>query len=197
MLSFMDAFSGYNQIKMDPKDIAKTVFIRHRAVYAYLVMPFGLVNAGATYQRAMNKIFTNQLGRNMESYVDDMITKSKMMEDHTNDLQECFETLHKYDMKLNPDKCAFAMASGKFLGFLISNKGIEVNPEKLQAIQEMQPPRTRKDMQKLTGSLASLRRFISDWAGRCLPFFDLLKGPGNSKSLQWTPECQIAFEGFK
>ena len=125
MLSFMDAFSGYNQIKLAPEDREKTSFITHRGVYCYKVMPFGLINAGATYQRMMNKVFADQLGRNMEVYVDDMIVKSMHAETHLADLQECFKKLRASDMKLNPSKCTFALGAGKFLGYLISERGIE------------------------------------------------------------------------
>ena len=166
MLSFMDAFSGYNQIKMAPEDCEKTAFITHRGVYCYKVMLFGLINAGATYQRMMNKIFAPQLGRNMEVYVDDMIVKSMLEETHLTDLRECFANLRKHNMKLNPDKCTFALGAGKFLGFLVSQRGIEANPEKIQAVIDMQPPRTIKDVQRLTGRLAALRRFISKLAER-------------------------------
>ncbi|XP_074323982.1 uncharacterized protein LOC141660900 [Apium graveolens] len=105
VLSFMDAFSGYNQVRMNPEDIAKTSFITHRAVYAFVMMPFGLINAGATYQKMMNTIFKSQLGNNMESYVDDMITKLITIPDHIKDLKECFDNLRRYNMKLNSEKC--------------------------------------------------------------------------------------------
>lgn len=150
MLSFMDAFSSYNQNRLAPEDREKTSFITHRGVYCYKVMPFVLINAGATYQRMMNKIFLKQLGRNMEIYVDDMIVKSLLTESHLADLRECFEKLKKHNMKLNPDKCTFALEAGKFLGFLVSHKGIEANPEKIQAILDMRPPRTIRDIQRLT-----------------------------------------------
>ena len=197
MLSFMDAFSGYNQIKMNPKDIPKTAFITHRAVYAYVMLPFRLTSAGSTYQRAMNKIFKSQIGRNLECYVDDMISKSTTIPGHVEDLKECFENLRKNQLKLNPEKCTFGVGAGKFLGFMISNRGIEANPEKIKAIQEMRAPRTQKDVQKLAGSLAALRRFVSRLAERCLPFFDLLKGATNKKEVNWSPECQKAFEEIK
>lgn len=100
-------------------------------------------------------------------------------------------------MKLNPDKCAFALDAGKFLGFLLSHRGIEANPEKIKAIIDMQPPRTLKEIQKLTGRLAALRRFIAKLADRCLPFFDTLKGATKTKAISWTGECQKAFEDLK
>ncbi|XP_074346726.1 uncharacterized protein LOC141685532 [Apium graveolens] len=147
MLNFMDAFSGYNQVRMNPEDIAKIAFITHRAVYAFIMMPFGLINAGATYPKMMNTIFKSQMGRNIESYVDDMISKSLMIPDHIKDLKECFDNLRRYNMKLNPKKCAFRVPSGKFLGFLVSERGIEANSEKINAIIEMKIPRTQKDIQ--------------------------------------------------
>ena len=142
MLSFMNAFSAYNQIKMNPNDIPKIAFITHRAVYAYKMIPFGLINSGATYQRMMNTVFEIQIGRNMESYLGDMIVKSKKVLDHINDLKEFFENLRKNNMKLNPDKSDFGVGAWKFLGFMVSNRGIEANIEKIKAILEMKLPRT-------------------------------------------------------
>ena len=120
LLTFMDAFSGYNQIKMAKEDQEKIAFITSQGLYCYKVMPFGLKNAGATYQRLVNKMFSKQIGRNMEVYVDDMLVKSKEELTHLEDLKETFATLRQYRMKLNPSKCAFGVASGKFLGFMVS-----------------------------------------------------------------------------
>lgn len=138
LLSFMDAYSGYNQIRMDPDDEEATAFYSDNGVLCYRVMPFGLKNAGATYQRLVNTVFEEQLGRNVEAYVDDMIVKSREEEDHIDDLKETFQTLRRYKMKLNPEKCAFGVQSGKFLGFLVTHRGIEANPEKVQAILDME-----------------------------------------------------------
>ena len=120
LLTFMDAFSGYNQIKMNEEDQEKTAYITSQGLYCYKVMPFGLKNAGATYQRLVNKMFNKQIGRNMEVYVDDMLVKSKEELAHLDDLKETFTTLKQYQMKLNPSKCVFGVASGKFLGFMVS-----------------------------------------------------------------------------
>uniref|UniRef100_A0A2N9J111 RNA-directed DNA polymerase n=1 Tax=Fagus sylvatica TaxID=28930 RepID=A0A2N9J111_FAGSY len=117
LLSFMDAFSGYNQIQMAEEDQEKTAFITSRGLFCYKVMPFGLKNAGATYQRLVNKMFHDQIGRNVEVYVDDMLVKSKKDDDHLADLKETFQALRRYSMKLNPAKCVFGVSSGKFLGF--------------------------------------------------------------------------------
>ena len=120
LLTFMDTFSGYNQIKMVEEDQDKTAFITSQGLHYYKVMPFGLKNVKATYQRLVNKMFSNQIGRNMEVYVDDMLIKSKEELTHLDDLRETFATLRQYQMKLNPSKCAFGVASGKFLGFMVS-----------------------------------------------------------------------------
>uniref|UniRef100_A0A2N9FLD8 Uncharacterized protein n=1 Tax=Fagus sylvatica TaxID=28930 RepID=A0A2N9FLD8_FAGSY len=161
LLSFMDAFSGYNQIQMAVEDQEKTAFITSRGLFCYKVMPFGLKNAGATYQRLVNKMFHDQIGRNVEVYVDDMLVKSKKDDDHLADLKETFQALRRYNMKLNPAKCVFGVSSGKFLGFVVSQRGIEANPDKIKAILEMTPPKTVKEVQSLTGKAATLNRFVS------------------------------------
>ena len=120
LLSFMDTFLGYNQIKMDEADQEKTSFITSQGLYCYKVMPFDLKNAGATYQRLVNHMFCPQIGRNVEVYVDDMLVKSLDEERYLDDLQETFNTLRQHQMKLNPNKCAFGVSSGKFLGFMVS-----------------------------------------------------------------------------
>ena len=116
----MDAFSGYNQIRMAEEDQEKTSLITSQGLYCFKVMPFGLKNAGATYQRLVNKMFSKQIDKNMEVYVDDMLVKSKEELTHLDDLKKTFTTLKQYQMKLNPAKCIFGVASGKFLGFMVS-----------------------------------------------------------------------------
>ena len=192
LLSFMDVFSSYNQIKMKEEDQEKTSFITSQGLFCYKVMPFGLKNAKATYRRLMNKMFAHQLGRNVQVYVDDMLVKSVREDDHLNDLQETFDTLRSYNMKLNPSKCVFGVTVGKFLGFMVSQRGIEVNPKKVWVILELEPPRTVKAVQSLNGKVAALNRFISKATDRCLPFFYILK-----KSFEWTDECPKAFEDLK
>ena len=140
-------------------------------------MPFGLKNVGATYQRLITQVFKHQLGRNMEAYVDDMIVKSQQPRNHLNDLGETFDRLRFYGMKLNPAKCTFWASMGKFLGYLISKRGIEANPDKVQAIMDMQPPATVKEVQKLAGRVAALGCFLPRSADRCNEFFKVLKSP--------------------
>ena len=146
LLSFMDAFSGYNQIRMDETDQEKTSFVTSQGLFCYKVMPFGLKNAGATYQRLVNHMFRLQIGWNVEVYVDDMLVKSQDEEIHLDDLHETFDTLRQYNMKLNPSKCAFRVSSGKFLGFMVSHRGIEANSDKIQAILDMKPPQNIKEV---------------------------------------------------
>ncbi|XP_059439799.1 uncharacterized protein LOC132172333 [Corylus avellana] len=192
LLSFMDAFSGYNQICMYEPDQEKTSFVTDRGTYCYEVMPFGLKNAGATYQRLVNWMFQGQIGRNMKVYVDDMLVKSTLATNHIQDLAEAFQALRLYGMKLNPAKCAFGVSSGKFLGFVVSRRGIEANPEKIKAVLDMQAPRSTKQLQQLTGRVAALNRFISRSTDKCLPFFKVLR-----KAFVWDEECEEAFNQLK
>ena len=111
----------------------------------------------------------------MEIYVDDMLIKSKEKGRHLDDLKETFETLRQYKMKLNPTKCAFRVSSGNFLGFMVSQRGIEANLEKVKAILEMSSPKTVKEVMKLTGRIATLNKFVSKAINKCLPFFKTLK----------------------
>ncbi|KAM2039960.1 hypothetical protein ACFX1T_013356 [Malus domestica] len=195
LLSFMDAYSGYNQILMNPLDQEHTAFTTDRGLYCYKVMPFGLKNAGVTYQRLVNSMFTEQIRKSMEVYVDDMIVKNKHADQHIANLSETFTILKRYRMSLNPNKCAFGVGSGKFLGFMISQRGIEANPEKIKAILDMKEPETSKDIQSLTGKVAALTRFISKATDRCAPFFKALKG--SKKYNTWTDECAEAFKNLK
>lgn len=124
-------------------------------------MPFGLKNVGATYQRLLNKMFVQQIGRNVEIYIDNMLVKSKKEDHYLNDLRETFETLRRYKMKLIPSKCVFGVSLGKFLSFKVSQRGIEVNLDKIQAILGISPPKNVKMVQSLNESAAALNRFVS------------------------------------
>ena len=155
-------------------------------------MSFGLKNVGATYQRLVNRMFSKQIGRNMEVYVDYMLVKSREELAHLDDLKETFTTLKQYQMKLNPAKCVFGVASGKFLGFMVSQRGIEANAENVQAIINITSPKTVKEVQKLTGRIAALNRFVSRATDKCLPFFKTLK-----QAFAWTDECKTVFQELK
>nr|KYP43928.1 Retrovirus-related Pol polyprotein from transposon 17.6 [Cajanus cajan] len=158
--NFLDAYSGYNQIRMHPSDEEKTAFITENANFCYRVMPFGLKNAGATYQRLMDKVFQKQIGRNIEIYVDDMVVKSNSIAEHISDLAEIFGALRKHNMRLNPEKCTLGVKGGKFLGFMLSVRGIEANRDKCQAVIDMRSPSNLKELQQafeaLKATLATL-----------------------------------------
>jgi hypothetical protein len=184
LISLLDCYSGYHQILMKKDDEPKTSFITPSGTYCYLRMPEGLKNAGGSFSRMTVKVLHSQIGRNVLTYVDDIIVKSTKQENHVADLQETFANFKQAGLKLNLDKCVFGVKKGKFLGCLISTKGIEANPSKIKAILRMQPPNSKKGAQRLVGRLASLNRFISTSAERNLPFFEILK---SAKVFQWGP----------
>ncbi|CAH9133666.1 unnamed protein product [Cuscuta epithymum] len=194
LMSFLDAFRGYHQISMHEDDAEKTAFMTPEGIFCYIVMAFGLKNSGATYTRMVARVFRAVLGRTMEAYVDDMIVKSKQSTTHADDLRDIFEIMKRYNLWLNPKKCTFGVQGSKFLGYLFSRRGIEVNPEKIQAIINMEPPRNIKEVQRLTGRLAALNRFLSKSAEKSLPFFQIMR---KDTSFKWTTECQRAFEELK
>ncbi|GKV42199.1 hypothetical protein SLEP1_g49636 [Rubroshorea leprosula] len=202
-LSLLDAYSRYDQVPMAPEDEEKTSFYAGDEIYCYVMMPFGLKNAGATYQKMVSIVFRAQIGKNLEVYVDDIVVKSLKAENHLTDLDETFNNLRKNRMRLNPAKCIFGVESGKFLGFMVSRRGIEVNPEKIRAIADMEPPKSVKDIQRLTGRVAALHRFISKSTDKCLPFFKIMRSAaqkdesGKQKKFEWSQECQTTFDELK
>ncbi|XP_061375189.1 uncharacterized protein LOC133317342 [Gastrolobium bilobum] len=158
-------YTDLNKIPMYPGDQEKTAFIAEKANYCYNVMSFGLKNSWATYQRMMN-----------------------------NDLEQTFQKLREYRIRLNSVKCAFGVPAGKILGFMLTHRGIEANPDKCKAMLDMKVPQNKKEVQQLTGRLAALTRFLPKSAQNALPFFKLLKKEVREG---WNPECQAAFEKVK
>ena len=136
-MSFLDAFQGYHQIPLATDDQEKTTFVTPVGNYHYKVIPFGLKNAGSTYQRMMTKMFEPQLGKNVEVYIDDMVVKSKMESEHLADLMNIFEILRRHKLRLNASKCSFGVGSGKFLGYMVTHRGIEVNLDQIRAINNL------------------------------------------------------------
>nr|GEW75995.1 reverse transcriptase domain-containing protein [Tanacetum cinerariifolium] len=155
---FLDAYKGYHQIQLAETDEEKTGFHTGQGVYCYTKMPFGLKNAGATYQRLMDKAFESQMGQNIEVYVDDLVVKSHTEVEMVRYIKETFQTLRKINMKLNLKKCSFELAEGVFLGYVITPKGIKPCPEKTTAVLQLPSPLTIKEVQSLNGKLASLNR---------------------------------------
>ena len=193
-MSFLDAFQGYHQVPLALNDQEKTAFVTPIGNYHYKVMSFGLKNGGSTYQRMMTKMFEPQLGKNVEVYIDDMVVKNKLASEHIGDLTSIFEILREHKLRLNASKCSFGVGSGKFLGYMVTHRGIEVNPDQIKAINNLQPPRNPKEVQKLTGMMVTLNRFISRLADRCKPFFLLLH---KWKEFEWFNECIVAFQQLK
>ena len=136
-ISFLDAFQGYHQIPLALDDQENTAFVTPIGNYHYKVMPFGLKNAGSTYQRMMIKMFEPQLGRNIEAYIDDMVVKSKVVSEHVEDLMNIFGILRKHKLRLNASKCSFGVGSGRFLGYTVTHRGIEVNLDQIKAIHDL------------------------------------------------------------
>ncbi|GJR91515.1 reverse transcriptase domain-containing protein [Tanacetum coccineum] len=169
-------------------------------------MPFGLKNAGATYQRLVDNAFEGQVGRNLEVYVDDLVIKSHTEDELVRDIVETFRALRQINMKLNPKKCTFGATEGMFLGYLIETdrggggggrKGIKPCPDKTKAVIQLPSPRTMKEVQSLNGKLAGLNRFLSKSADKSLPLFKTLKKCAKKGDFRWTTEAEEAFTQLK
>jgi hypothetical protein len=160
MLSLLDMFLGYHQIREQREDEEKTSFITPFRTFCFVRMPEGLKYAGCTFSRMIAIVLHPQLQGKILAYVDDIVVKSIQRKDHISDLVETLANLRAANLKLNPEKCVFGIHKGKVPGFLVSTKGIEANPDKIKALIEMQNPVSVKDVQKLTGRVAALNRFI-------------------------------------
>jgi hypothetical protein len=193
-LSFLDAYSGYHQIRMKESNQLATSFITPFVMYCYITMPFGLRNAGATYPRCMNHVFGEHIGRTVEAYVDDIVVKMRKAPDLLSDLETTFKCLKAKGVKLNPEKCVFGVPRGMLQGFIISEQGIEANPEKIAAITSMGPIKDLKGVQRVMGCLAALSRFILRLGERGLPLYRLLR---KTERFTWTPEVEEALGNLK
>ena len=145
-MNFLDAFQGYHQIPLVLNDQEKTTFVTPVGNYHYTVMSFGLKNVGSTYQQIMIKMFEPQLGWSIEVYIDDIVVKSKVVSEHVRDLTNIFEILREHKLRLNTSKCSFGVGSGNFLGYMVTHRGIEMNPSQIKAINNLQPPRNPKEV---------------------------------------------------
>jgi hypothetical protein len=175
LLRFLDCYSGCHQIPLKIEDQIKTSFITQFSAFCCTTITFGLKSVGTTYQRGIQNYLHTQLRRNAEAYMDDMVVKTQEDEGLISDLEETFDNLRKFKMKLNPEECTFGIPSGKLLGYMVSRCGIDPNPEKVSAITKMKPPDSLHDVQKLTGCMVALSRFISRLGVKGLLFFKLLK----------------------
>jgi hypothetical protein len=146
LLSFLDAYSGYHQISLAIDDEEKTAFITPFGIFYYTKMAIEFKNGGATYKKCVHTVLESQIGRNVEAYIDDIVVKSEKRGDLLDDLKEAFDNLRKFKMMFNPKKYVFSMSLGKLLGYMVSSRGIDANLKKLEAIKNLQPPRTRKEI---------------------------------------------------
>jgi hypothetical protein len=177
VISFLDGNAGYNQIFMAKEDMPKMVFRcpGFISLFEWVVMTFDLKNVGATYERAMNLIFHDLLGIILETYIDDVIVKSDSMDNHLIDLRLAIEKMRRYGLKMNPLKYAFGVSAGKFLGFIIHEHGVEIDPMKIESINKVQPPQSKNDKQKFLGKLNYLRQFIFNLSGKISAFASILR----------------------
>jgi hypothetical protein len=179
---------------MKESDQLATSFITPFGMYCYVAMPFGLRNAGATYQRCMQHVFGDHIGRTVEAYVDDVVVKTGKADDLVNDLRMAFDCLRANGVKLNPEKCVFRVPRGMLLGYIVSQRGIEPNPKKVAALERMGLIRDLKGVQKVLGCLAALSRFISRLGEKGLPLYRLLK---KHERFSWTVVAQEALDKIK
>jgi hypothetical protein len=195
IISFLDGNAGYNQIFMAEEGVFKTTFICpiFIGLFEWVVMAFGLKNVVATYQRAMSLIFHELLGNTVEVYIDDIVVKSAEFSSHIVDLRKSFDKMCWYGLKMNPRKCAFGESTGKFLGFIIHEHGIGIDPDRIKSIRNVGPPTCKPKMQKFLGKVNYLRRFISNLVGKTDAFTPILRLK-NDVEFTWGAEQQEAFD---
>jgi hypothetical protein len=179
---------------MKESDQLATSFITPFGMYCYVTMPFGLRNAGATYQRCTQHVFRDHIGRTVEAYVDDIVVKPRKADDLVSDLGVAFDCIRANGVKLNPEKCVFGVPRGMLFGYIVSQRGIEANPEKVAALERMGPIQDLKGVQRVLGCLANLSRFISRLGKKGLPIYRLLK---KHERFSWTAEAQEALDKRK
>jgi hypothetical protein len=179
---------------MRREDEAKTGFTTPFGIFCFVRMPKGLRNVGPIFNHMMKLILGSQLGRNTSAYVDDIVIMSEKEADHIANLTETFDNMRRNGLKLNPEKCIFGIRKGQLLSCMVSKQGIQANPQKIEALHRMQPPSSRKEVQRLTSRIALLNQFISKAAERSLPFFKVLRA---NSIFQWGAEQKQAFEDLR
>jgi hypothetical protein len=198
VISFLDGNTGYNQIFMAEEDFNKMAFCFPCFVglFECVVMTFGLKNAGATYQRTMNLIFHDWLGVVMEVCIDDMVIKSASFSNHMANLWVSLERMRKYGLRMNSLKCAFGVKGGRFLGFVVHEHGIQVDPKKVESIKKLGEPTCKRDVQKLLGKISYLRRFVTNLVGKVELFLPLVHLK-HEEWFVWGEEQKATFEKIK
>lgn len=174
LICMLDVYQDYHQIPLAFKGQEKVSFNTSNGIFYYTVMLFGFKNAGAIYQRLMDEIFKEQMGRNIEVYVDDILVNSSWVKKLIVDMEKIFASLRRYKLKLNPNKYIFRVKGGNFLGYLITERGIEANLKKVRALQDMRTPQNTREVQRLIGRIIVLSRIIFKSVDRNLFFFKIL-----------------------
>jgi hypothetical protein len=198
ILSFMDGNASYNHIFMAPEDIQKAAFRVPGAMglFEYVVMTFGLKNADTTYQRDMNYIYHDLIGKLVEIYIDDVVVKSTSTGGHSEDLRKVLERTRRFRLKMNPKKCAFGVSAGQFLGFLVHERGIEIGLKSQDVVRTMVPLTTKRELQQLIGKINFVKRFISNLSRWIELFMDLVKIKADEE-FRWGVEQQREFKEIK
>jgi ribonuclease HI/transposase InsO family protein len=194
MMSMLDGFSGYNQVLLKREDQLKTAFTTPWGTFMYLRMPFGLMNAGATFQRAMDYAFRDLIQKIIEIYQDDLTVVSKERKDHLSHLRTVFERCREYGISLNPKKSVFGIDEGKLLGHVASSGGVSIDPERVQSIKDVRPPANKKALQSFLGKINFIRRFVPNFAERIKPLSALLK---KDVAFRWGKDADKSFEDIK
>jgi hypothetical protein len=195
LLSFLDAYSGYITKSTSPLTTKKRQHSSCSLEFSVILgWCSGSKNGGAMYQKCVHTVLESQIGRNVEAYIDDIVVKSEKRGDLLDGLKETFDNLCKSKMMLNPKKCIFGVSSGKLLGYIVSSWGNDAKPKKVEAIENLQPPQTRKEIQKLAGTMAALSRFISKFGERGMPFYRLLH---KADGFQWDDQAAAVFLELK
>jgi len=194
LMSFLDGFSGYNQVLVHPDDQLKTTFRTKWGTYAYQKMPFGLINAEATFQRAMDTAFKGLINRTVVIYLDDITVFSKERSSHLQDLNQIFQRCKRYGISLNPKKSFFSLDQGKLLGFIVSKEGIYIDPDRIKEISEIPFPHNKKSMQSFLGQINFVKRFVPDFSQIILPLQAMIK---KNSVFKWGSAEKEAFELIK
>ena len=194
VFSTIDLKSGFHQILVHPADRERTAFICHRGLYEFVRMPFGLANGPSHFQRAMDLVFRDMLGKLVLVYIDDIVIFSKNMQEHVQHLELVFKKLAEYGLQIKPEKCKFALTEINLLGYVLNSQGLRANPEKTSAIYNMPPPRTVKQVRSFLGMTGYYRQCIQGYANLAQPLTELTK---KHRRFHWSPECQHSFECLK
>lgn len=194
MLSILDGYFGYNQVLVEEEDRLKTAFTTKWGTFTYRRMPFGFINARATFQRAMDIAFRDLVGKCIIIYMDDLTIFSKRREDHVDDLRKIFQRCRRYGISLNPKKCMFVVTEGKLLGHVISEKGISIDPERIEAISRIGLPASQRELKSFFGKINFVRKFIIGFTEIVKPLNDMLK---KGAKIEWTSPTKQAFEEIR